>query len=129
MALIKPDFTEVPEQIGPGTYKGQVRTAAIKEWPSGDSYIEWVLETVQESNPKNNGRRIFHRTSTSGKGAFQLQKFYKAATGQALTGQFDTDQLIGKIVELTIEDGMDKKTGVPTGYTNVKDVRATASMN
>ena len=125
--LVQPDFSEIQEEITPGTYKVSVRKGEVKEWPSGGSYVKWELETYGESEPKNNGRRTFYSTSVSGKGAFMLQKFYKAATGQTLTGQFDTEQLVGKKLEVEIVDGVNRQTGEKTGYTDVKTVRPLSS--
>ena len=129
MALVKPNFDEIQDDVAPGTYKGLIKKGELKEWPNGGQYVNWELETFGEANPKNNGRRIFYKTSTSGKGAFLLQRLYKAATGQALTGSFDTEQLVGKKVEVEIVDGVNRSTGVPTGYTDVKTVRPVATMN
>lgn len=123
MALVQPDFSEIQEEITPGTYKARVRKGDVKEWPNGGSYVNWELETYGESEPKNNGRRTFYKTSVSGRGAFMLQKFYKAATGQTLTGQFDTEQLVGKQVEIEVVDGVNRQTGEKTGYTDIKSVR------
>lgn len=123
MAIIKPDFSEIKEDVGPGTYKGRIKAAQVKDWPNGGQYVNWEIETYGEKETKNNGRRIFHKTSLSGKGAFQLQQFYKAATGQSLTGDFDTDMLLGKQVEVQVVDGVNRKTGEPTGYTEVAKVR------
>lgn len=121
--LVNPDFSEIQDEVQPGVYKCTIKKGEVKEWPNGGTYINWELETYGESDPKNNGRRIFNKTSTAGKGAFMLQKFYKAATGQALTGSFDTEQLAGRKVEIEIVDGVNRQTGVPTGYTEVKTVR------
>jgi len=121
MSLVTPDFSEIQEEIKPGTYKARIRKGDIKAWPSGDSYVNWELETYGESDPKNNGRRTFYKTNVSGKSAFILQRFYKAAMGQPLTGQFDTESLVGRQVEIEVVDGV--KNGVPTGYTDVKTVR------
>lgn len=123
MSLVTPDFSEVAEQITPGTYKGIIKKGDVKEWPNGGTYVNWEIETCGEAEPRNNGRRIFHKTSTSGKGAFQLQKFYRAATGQVLTGAFDTEQLVGRQVIVEVVDGVNRSTGTPTGYTEVKAVR------
>lgn len=120
--LVRPDFSEIQEEITAGTYKGVIKKGDVKEWPNGGQYVNWEIETYGEADSKNNGRRIFHKTSTSGKGAFMLQKLYRAATGQALTGQFDTEQLVGKNVEVQVIDGV--RNGEPTGYTEVKNVKA-----
>jgi hypothetical protein len=121
MSLVVPDFSEVAEAITPGTYKCIVKKGDVKEWPNGGAYVNWELETVGEADPKNNGRRIFHKTSLSGKGAFMVQQIYQAAVGQALTGKFDTEQLVGKTVVVDLIDGV--RNGEPTGYTEVKRVK------
>jgi hypothetical protein len=121
MSLVVPDFSEVAEAITPGTYKCIVKKGDVKEWPNGGAYVNWELETVGEADPKNNGRRIFHKTSLSGKGAFMVQQIYQAAVGRALTGKFDTEQLVGKTVVVDLVDGV--RDGQPTGYTEVKRVK------
>lgn len=119
--LITPDFSEVAEAITAGTYKCIVKKGDVKEWPNGGHYVNWELETTGEADPKNNGRRIFHKTSIQGKGAFMLQQIYQAAVGQPLTGKFDTEQLVGKTVIVELVDGV--RNGEPTGYTEVKKVK------
>jgi len=118
--LITPDFSEIKEDVTAGTYKVMVKKGEVKEWPNGGQYVNWELETFGEAEPKNNGRRIFHKTSVSGKGAFMLQQFYRAAVGAALSGAFDTEQLVGKQLAVTVVDGI--RNGEPTGYTEVKRV-------
>jgi hypothetical protein len=63
------------------------------------------METFDEAESKNNGRSIFMRTPVAGKGAFRLQDLYRAATSTPLTGDFDTDTLLSKEVEVTVTDG------------------------
>lgn len=116
--LVTPDFSEVAEAITAGTYKCIVKKGEVKEWPSGGTYVNWELETIGSPEPKNNGRRIYAKTSVGGKGAFMLQQIYQAAVGQALTGAFDTEQLVGKSVVVDLVDGV--RDGQPTGYTEVK---------
>ncbi len=121
MALIKPDFSEIQDQVTPGTYRCIVKRGEVKEWPNGGQYVNWMMETYGETESKNNGRTIFHKTSTTGKGAFTLQQMYRAALGQQLTGAFDTEQLVGKQVAVELVDGV--RNGEPTGYTEVKRVK------
>ena len=121
MALVIPDFTDIADAVTPGSYRCIVKKGEVKEWPNGGAYINWELETVGETDPKNNGRRIFHKTSLQGKGAFMVQQIYQAAVGQALTGKFDTEQLVGKTVVVDLVDGV--RDGQPTGYTEVKRVK------
>jgi hypothetical protein len=121
MALVQPDFSDISEEIVPGDYNCVVKKAELKDWPDGSKYINWSLETYGSPEQKNNGRYIFHKTSTTGKSAFHLQKLYKAATGENLAGAFDTDQLLGRKVAVTVVAGM--RNGQPTGYNEVKTVR------
>jgi hypothetical protein len=121
MALITPSFDEVQDTVVPGTYKCMIKKGELKEYATGTKYVNWELETFGEADPKNNGRRIYHTTPIEGKGAFLLQQTYLAAIGQALTGGFDTEQLVGKQVGVEVID--DVRDGEPTGYTKVKRVK------
>ena len=128
--LIEPDFTDVQDAVDPGIYKVRVKDAKMGEWEKEGrvtKYVNWHLETYDESESKNNGRIIFHNTAINGRGAFRLQQFYKAVVGQTLTKEspsFDLEMLLGKEVEVTIIDGVNRTTGVATGYTEVKSVKA-----
>lgn len=118
--LVKPSFDEVADEVQPGRYTCIVKDAKLGEWSTGTPYVNWRLETYGEKDAKNNGRAIWHRTAAAGKGAFQLQRFYKAATGQALTGEFDTEQLVGKKVQVEVAERVyEGKT-----YAEVKAVSA-----
>lgn len=121
--LVTPDFSEIAEEISAGTYRVVVRKGEVKEWPSGGQYVRWETETVGEADPKNNGRRYSFNTNLSGKGAFMLQRLYSAATSQKLTGSFDTEQLAGKQITLELADGVNRQTGQPSGYVEVKSIR------
>lgn len=121
--LIQPNFDEVQDEVTPGPYKVRVKKSEVKEWPNGGQYINWQLETFGETDPKNNGRSIFYKTSTSGKGAFMLQRFYRAATGEALKGHFDTEQLMGREVVVEVIEGINRQTQEPTGYNEIKTVK------
>ena len=125
--LVTPSFDEIQDEVSPGTYKVIVKKGEVKEWQTGTQYINWELETVGEAEPKNNGRRIFHKTPIAGKGAFRLQQMYRAATQQVLTGAFDTEQLVGKQIVVEVVDGVDRTTGAKTGYTEIGKVKS-ASM-
>lgn len=122
--LVKPDFTEVQDEVTPGTYKVIIKKGDLKSYESGTQYVQWELETFGESEQKNNGRKIFYKTPAEGTAAFKLQRFYRAVTGQALTGQFDTEQLVGKQCEVEVVDGVSRQTGEKTGFTDIVKVRA-----
>lgn len=126
MAIIVPDFSETQDQVEAGSYSCRIVEGVLEEWPAKDDrgplpYVKWTLETFNETDSKNNGRRILHKTPIVGKGAFRLQLFYKAAMGQDLGGEFDSEMLLGKELKVTVVDGMDKQ-GNPTGYPEVKAV-------
>ena len=116
--LITPDFSEASEDISAGDY--QVRITAVEEKTSqkGAKYLRWELSTINETEPKNNGRKVWHSTMLSGKGVTMLKRFWDAATGGAEMGdQFDTEQLLGKELAITVVLNNE-------GYTDVKAVRA-----
>lgn len=121
--LIMPNFSEVQDRVGEGTYKTRIISHKVDQWAGRDgkpntTYINWTFETFSEAEEKNNGRKIFHRTPIEGPGAFRLQDLYRAAMGQDLTGPFDPTALYGKELELTIAPQKDAPQ-----YTEVKAVR------
>lgn len=122
--LIEPNFDDIQDAVAPGTYKVRVKKGEVKEWPNGGTYVNWELETFGEETQKNNGRKLFAKTATSGKGAFMLQAFYRAAVGQALTGSFDTEAVVGKELAVEVIDGVNRQTGEATGYTEIKRFKA-----
>lgn len=116
--LIKPDFSEIAEEITPGEYRVRITNATDGTYKTGTQYIKWTMETFGETDPKNEGRKIFYNTPIAGKGAFMIKRLWDAATGGAAMGEtFDTTQLFGKelSVVLTLNEN---------GYTEVKAVKA-----
>ena len=121
MSLITPDMSAVKEDVEPGEYHVRVTKSELGEWIGKDGkpntkYIKWELETMNEAEAKNNGRRIWHVTPYTGGGAFRLSNFFKAATGEALpkeNPQFDTEMIIGR--ELLVACDVNAK-----GYVEVK---------
>lgn len=114
--LVTPNFDEVQDSVDAGEYAVRVVGAEHGEWEKDGRktpYVNWSMDTFNEQDPKNNGRRVFDRTPIAGKGAFRLQNFYRAATGEALKGPFETEQLIGRELKITVAIN-DK------GYTEVK---------
>lgn len=128
MSFIKPDFSEVTDTVGPGTYSARVIESEPGAWSGKEGkpdthFVKWTLETFNEDDPKNNGRRIFHRTPISGKGAFLFQQFYKAAFGTEVPADgVDLNDFAGKEMTVTLVDGVDRMTKQPTGYVEVKTV-------
>lgn len=119
--LIEPNFDEVAEEISPGTYNVRIVGATPGEYKTGTKYVNWRMETFGEDDAKNNGRNIFHKTIIEGKGAFQVQQFWKSATGETLAGSFDTEQVIGSELRVTVDMGTDRD-GNPTRFPEVKSV-------
>lgn len=122
--LVTPNFDLVQEPVGQGVYQVRVVDSKVDQWAGKEgkpstTFINWTLETFNESQDKNNGRRIFHKTPIEGGGAFKLQYFYKAATGQDCTGPFDPTGLHGLELEVSVGPQKDKPE-----YMEVKAVHA-----
>lgn len=122
--LVQPNFDEVQDRVGEGTYKVRIVESKVDQWPGKDgkrptTFIAWTLETFAESDDKNNGRKIFHRTPIEGGGAFRLKDFYLAAMHEECSGAFDPEMLYGKEVEVTIVPQKNDPQ-----YTEIKAVKA-----
>lgn len=117
--LVTPDFNEIQEDVGPGEYSVRITGADVDKWEKDGRtthFVKWTLETTGETDAKNNGRKIFDRTALNGKGAFRLKNLYVAATGEAPSGQFDTEMLLGRELKVVVDK--DAK-----GYLNVKSYK------
>lgn len=121
--LIKPDFSEVTDSkpVPPGVYSARIKDVESKESQAGNTYLNWKLELF--GTPEVNNRVVFTATPIKGAGAFRLQQLYKAATGEDIsaTSGFDTDQLIGKEVQVTLVEGKDKEGNVRS-FPDVKTI-------
>lgn len=116
--LVEPNYSEISDEIVPGDYNVRIVMASPGEYSTGTKYIKWTLETYDEMEQRNAGRKIWHQTIIEGKGAFMLRNFLKAVTGSETTGgSFDTEEFLGK--ELTVTTGLNEK-----GYVEVKAVRS-----
>lgn len=120
MPTVTPDLSDVQDPFEPGEYKVRVTGYKFDEWPPKDGrpstkYVNWELSTFSESETKNNGRKLFHRTPLNGGGAFRIQRFYSACTGEQLKKgeSFDTDMLMGRELAVVVEIN-DK------GYTEIR---------
>lgn len=127
--LITPDFSDVRDSVEPGTYNVRVAGHEVGEWPGKEGkaptkFIKWKLETFNETEPKNNGRFIWHRTNINGPFAKALKDFYKATMGEDIgTNGFDPSMLYGKEVVVKTDWQIDYKTKEPTEYIEVKSVK------
>lgn len=126
--LITPDLSEAVElsAIQPGTYSARVTGLELKTTKDFSAkYFQWELTLfgAEGELSKYNNRKVNHRTMTSGKGAGMLKTFFKACTGQELTGAYDFSQLVGKEILVTLVEGK-TRDGAPSDYPEVKAVKA-----
>lgn len=106
MTLVRPDLSQVADEIVPGEYRVRIVDAEDGEYRTGTKYLKWALETFDEPDPKNNGRRLWYTTPYTGKGVFILQRFYKAVMGRPMNPEvpeFDTEEFIGKEVKVSVQ--------------------------
>lgn len=103
--MIEADFTEATDTLPPGEYAARVVNSEVRtSKTSGGTYINWTLETFGKDDERFNGRKIFHSTPTTGKGAGILRQFLNA-TAVETTGQFETTDLHGReLVVVIVED-------------------------
>lgn len=127
--LVTPNFSEVQDRVSEGIYQARIVDSKSDKWEGkldlqtgkknpDTTIIVWTMETFNEADEKNNGRKIFHRTPIEGPGAFRLQDFYQAAMGEQCTGAFDPTMLHGREIEVTY--GPQKKN---PEYSEVKAVK------
>lgn len=111
MPVITPDFSESSDKpVPPGTYSARILEGKPETSKSkGTPMVAWTLELF--GSPEINGRRMWHRTPITGRGAFRLQEIYKAATGEPLAEgmQFDTDSLVQREVTVTVSQDLNDK--------------------
>lgn len=129
-SLITPDFSEVKDSVEAGTYSVRIVDSKVGTWTGKDGkkdthFVNWTLETFNEAEEKNNGRKIFHRTPINGGGAFRLQEFYKAAMGEdcPATG-FDRAMLLSREIQIIVGPQKDQPQ-----YNEVKTVSALQSQH
>lgn len=124
---LTPDYSEsafVP--VPAGVYKVRILKA---EYDAGKEFngnppvprIAWELETFGSPQKAHNNRKIWHRTPTSGQFSGVLAQFVRAIDPEYNLGELDTDNFIGKEVEVEIEYPK-KKDGSIMEYPQVKKV-------
>lgn len=123
MPLITPDYSEAQssQPIPSGTYSARIKDCQEKVGKSsGNPYLNWKLEIFDSE--KYNNRIVFLMTMLSGAGAGKLRDLYEAATGLESDGKpFDTDQLLGKEVKVTLVEARDEHGNVKS-FPDVKSV-------
>jgi len=121
--LIEPDLSEGQKNLEPGVYPARIIAVEPKESKAGKAMVKWTLETFGADDQALNGKRVYTHTMCVGKGVFKLQEMYKAATGEKLEGAFDSEQLIGSEVRITLVEGRDQ-FGNLSDWPDVKTVSA-----
>lgn len=121
MPEVLPNFSEVNEfeNLADGTYPVRVFGVEGRKTKDGTPYLNWTLKVFDSPEPRANGRIIFHNTPISGQYAYILRNFLKAANPEYPGGKFDTDDFIGRALEVTIKNKPDPKTGAPSKYPSV----------
>jgi hypothetical protein len=122
------DQSEVVEELPPGDYKVCVADVEQKTSKAGNPYLRWQLTVVDHVEPKYNSKAIWHSTPTTGKGAFRLTQFIKAAQGTRLdksATSFNPQNLMGKTILATVVPSLDQE-GNPNGFSEIKSVRSVA---
>lgn len=120
--IINPDYSENKfAELKEGTHFVRITAAELKEQSNG-AVIAWEMETFGNADRNQNNKKIFHRTTMAGQYSGMLQLFLKAANPQYVSGGFDTDEYIGKELEVTIEYPIDKRTNQRSQYSQVKKV-------
>ena len=120
--LVQPDFSEVAGVIEPGVYSARIVGGEVTTSKAGAPMIKWSYEIFGSQVKGVNGQKVTDRTMLSGKGAFRLQNLYRAAMKEELKGNFDTDMLLGKEIQLVLAQGT-MQDGSPSQYPEVKDVK------
>ncbi len=105
MALITPDFSEAQDKLIPvGVYNARVVKTDAKKSQKGDTYVMWTLQLfgAEGDYEEFNDYKLWHNTMCSGVASGMLKKFVKAVTGEEPTPSFDTDDLLGAELAVTI---------------------------
>lgn len=125
-ALITPDFSETAE-LKPGAYRARVAKCEHKFSQAGKQMLNVEYEVVENQNPMLNGRKVRTFYMLEGKGASRLKSFLRATLDPAYDGgQFDTDNLMGKLVNIVLKQGTDFQTGQPSEWPEVASVSRVA---
>lgn len=127
--LITPDLSEAVElsdaQIPPGVYKARVTgmEKKVSKTDAATPYIKWELTIfgAEGDLSRFNNWKVYTNTMLAGKGTGILKAFYKACTGQEITGQVDFSLLHGSEVQVTLVEGQ-PYNGQPSKFPEVKKV-------
>lgn len=127
--LITPDLSQAAElsedvAVAPGVYSVRVEKAELKDTQKGEKRINWTLRIfgAEGEASRFNNWTVFYSTMIQGKGAGMLKSFYKACTGNDLSGQFDATELYGKELSVTVV-AKNNADGTPSKYPDVKGIK------
>lgn len=117
MPKISPNFNDATQPNKAGTYICKIILSEARISPkSGNPYICWKLATVPEN------RFVYYNTTIVGKGAGMFKHMVNCAGDTAYKqGDYDTDVLNGKMVEMNLD--LDER-----GYYVVSSVSALPQM-
>lgn len=125
---IMPDFSEAlegdREPIPVGKYPARIMGVEAKESQNGNPYLNWKYEIFGCEGELTglNGRTVFGMTMISGPGSFRLKQLLEA-TDTDQDQPFDTDDLIGAEVELTLSQrSVARQDGTTAVYPDVKSI-------
>jgi hypothetical protein len=119
----KADFTNVSDSGGGlpvGNYICKITKAELKDGEKG-KYIKWEL-TVGVGDQK--GQKIYHNTSLTVKALFKLRDFMSACGLKVPKSMVDvdTDEIVGKIVGISVIAGTYVKDGVTKDKVDIDDI-------
>jgi len=125
---ITPDFSEASEDLGSlpdGTYKTRIVEVEPKQSAKGNSYLKWKLQVFggEGDIARYNNWPVFYNTMLEGPGSGMLKKFLKCAMNEEVAGEFDSEMLLGREIEVTVQTGKDEM-GRNRKWPDVKAVAA-----
>lgn len=116
--LVTPDFSEAQDPIDEGTYYAKIDKVEQKTSKNGHAMLNWTLETFNEQDPKNNGRKVWHTTMLEGRGAGMLKDFLqKVSGGEYQGGAFDPSEFVNREMQIVIAKDAE-------GRTNIKGIKS-----
>ena len=120
MAIINPDFTELPK-LPAGHYRARIVGCKPGVSQNGTPYMTWKFETVT-NNAVTNRRWVFLSTTFKGQGAQLLKQMVRAAYDPSYEqGPIDTTHLMNREVMITVER-ITNRDGSEQKYPQVMDI-------
>ncbi len=111
MPVIQPDLSQVGP-IEPGTYKAKISKCEVKQSKAGNSMIVPTFEIEVDGEVRNRQAYLV----TEGSGAYGFGQLLRACGFGEIVDQyedkdaenpaFDTDELIGSVLNVVVEENM-----------------------